>query len=240
MKEKDDFTVITTGKGAMGKVPSYIKKAFVNEGIDKTLVETSAAEEILFGVKPSKPKPTTLHSKIENKEQRTHETCLPVSLIVTLRSLGIQIENTEEIQMLVEGLEFIKFDYAVGQLAYLCEKFPVNIKLYVDFKIYFDMLSDYTYPQNMKIINKEITQSLIEKTTSDKATIIYIDKYYTDEIYHSPHFVVLESINSDTATIMDPWDGKKKTLPTKILLKAIDSLRTHLNICPKLIEIKHK
>lgn len=42
--------MIEVGKGATGKVPSYMKKFISKDIIKKNTVEISAAEEILFGI----------------------------------------------------------------------------------------------------------------------------------------------------------------------------------------------
>jgi uncharacterized protein YvpB len=175
--------------------------------------------------------------KIENKEQKTCETCLPVCLMVILRSNGVNIKDNEEMKILTEGLKLIKIDYTIGQLIYLCKKFKLKIKLYVDYPIYYKILSKYDYPKNLELVNRKINSPLLKKIVANKPVIVYVDKYYLDGIYHSPHFIVLESLDNNNAIIMDPWDGRKKTISSKRLSKAISSLRNKLKISPKLIEI---
>ena len=46
----EEITVISSGKGATGKVPSYVRKILEEKGSEvENTVEISAAEELLFG-----------------------------------------------------------------------------------------------------------------------------------------------------------------------------------------------
>jgi len=47
--EKTEITIISVGKGATGKVPSYMKKFLSKKTIDENTVERSAIEDVLFG-----------------------------------------------------------------------------------------------------------------------------------------------------------------------------------------------
>ena len=176
-------------------------------------------------------------TKIENREQKTCETCLSVCLMVTLKSKGLEVKDEDEMKILVEGLKLFKLDFAVGQLIYVCKTFDVNIKLFIDSPLYYKILSKYDYPKNLELVTKRIDNMLLREMVKNKPLIVYVDKYYIDKIYHFPHFIVLEYMNKNKTIIMDPWDGKKKTLPSKILSRAISSLRNKLKISPKLIEV---
>ena len=169
------------------------------------------------------------------KEQSSSETCLPVCLISCSKSVGIKI-NEDEIKLLTEGLKFIKIDYAIGQLVFLCKNYSVKIKLYVDSPLYYGILLSYAYPKNLKLVSGKCDKFLLK--SARKPAIVYVDKFYMDGIYHGPHFVVLTKFDDNEATIMDPWDGKTKTMTSKQLIKAISSLRNNIGISPKLIEVE--
>ena len=56
MNKKKELTMLAVGKGATGKVPSYIKKLLEEKEMKMNVTETTAAEEILFGEEDEKPK----------------------------------------------------------------------------------------------------------------------------------------------------------------------------------------
>lgn len=177
---------------------------------------------------------------IEEKEQKTCESCLPVSLIVLMREKGMNIGDEEEMNILVEGLKKVKSDYTIGQLIYFCERFPkIKVNLYIDFEIYYKTLLEFDYPENMELINEKINRNFLKKKVEKGSVIVYVDKYYTNDVYHAPHFVVLESMDEEKAVIMDPWDGKRKTYSSDKFFRAISSLRNKLKICPKVIEVSN-
>ena len=46
----EEIIMISSGKGATGKVPSYVRKILEEKGLEvENTVEISAAEELLFG-----------------------------------------------------------------------------------------------------------------------------------------------------------------------------------------------
>ncbi len=170
-------------------------------------------------------------------EQSTSETCLPICLMALLRRKGLSVEDSEEMNILIEGIKFTKLDYSTGQLVYICNKYKVNIEQYIDFPIFHRILSKLTYPKNFKLISKKIDKIFLQQIVREMPVIIYIDKYYLDKIYHYSHFVILESLNDKYSIIFDPWDAKRKKITTQLLTRSIQSLRNKLKISPKLIRI---
>ena len=49
-KTNKDLVMVAVGKGATGKVPSYMKKFVSKDVLKENSVESSAAEEILFSI----------------------------------------------------------------------------------------------------------------------------------------------------------------------------------------------
>jgi len=78
---------------------------------------------------------------------------------------------------------------------------------------------------------------VIEKIGQKIPVIVYIDKYYLDKIYHYSHFVILKSINNKTSVILDPWDAKERKVETRLLIRAIQSLRNKPKVSPKVIRV---
>lgn len=175
-------------------------------------------------------------SKLSIKPQSTIETCLSVCLISLLENHGIKIEHDEEINILIEGLKFTKIDYSTGHLVYVCKKYGVEGKQYIDNPIFYQRLSKYKYSNSVKLINKYIDRKLISKMKVELPFIIYIDQFYTGGL-HLPHFVILEKFDEISSEILDPWDGKRKKISTEILSRSIQSLRNKLKISPKIITL---
>lgn len=172
--------------------------------------------------------------KLTLKPQSTIETCLSMCLMALLEHKGIKVKKNEEINILVEGLKFTKIDYATGHLVYIGRNYKVKIAQYIDYPIFYQLLSKYKYPKSVSLINKKVDKRLVNKLKDQLPFIIYIDQYYLAGL-HLPHFVILEKISSDKTTILDPWDGRRKVLSTITFFRAIQSLRNKLKISPKLI-----
>lgn len=170
------------------------------------------------------------------KSQSTIETCLSMCLIALLENIGVRVENDEEMNILIEGLKFTKFDYSTGHLVYICKKYNVYIEQYIDYPIFFQFLSKYKYPKNMQLIHYKINKKILQKLADKLPFIVYIDQFYLRRI-HAPHFIILEKINDKVATILEPWDGKRKRISMKIFLRSIQSLRNNLKISPKIITV---
>lgn len=176
-------------------------------------------------------------NKLSIKPQSTIETCLSMCLIALLEHKGITIEENAEINILIDGLKFTKFDYSTGHLVYVCNKYPVQITQYIENTFFYHLLSKYPYPENMQLVNQKINKYFIEKNKQHLPCILYIDQSYLTEVkgVRISHFVILEKFGKISATILDPWDGKRKNISTKFLMHSIQSLRNNLKISPKLI-----
>ena len=147
------------------------------------------------------------------------------------------IPASEEINILIEGLKFTKFDYTTGHLVYVSSKYGVEIEQYIEFPLFYKFLSKYKYPSNLKLICKKIDKKLMIEFLKISPIIIYVDQYYLTGLVHISHLVILEQLGEELAIILDPWDGKRKKIPTKILMRSIQSLRNKLKISPKIIRL---
>ncbi|MBI3486094.1 hypothetical protein HY025_04095 [Candidatus Daviesbacteria bacterium] len=176
-----------------------------------------------------------LTNKLAVKEQTTIETCLSMCLMALLDQKGINVPACEEIKILIEGLKFTKFDYTTGHLVYVSSKYDVAIEQYIEFPIFYKFLSKYKYPSKLKLICKKINKKLMIKLLKTSPIIIYVDSYYISGSVHISHLVILEKLDDNLAIILDPWDGKRKKIETKLLVRSIQSLRNKLKISPKII-----
>ncbi len=173
-------------------------------------------------------------------KQRSCESCLSVSLMSLLESQkGIKLEDEEEFNILLEGLKFTRIDFSTGHLAYLAKKLPkLTFEQYIDFDIFYKILSKLEIPENLKMYSKKINLKFLKEMTKESPVIIYVDMFTLEGVYHYSHFVVLTEINDEKAIIFDPWSGEQIEIKTKILMRSISYVRNRLKIAPKLIRIK--
>lgn len=177
---------------------------------------------------------------IKITEQKTCESCLSVCLMSLLESQkGMKLEDEEEFNILFEGLKFTRLDFSTGHLVYLAKKFPkLTFEQYVDFDVFYKILSKLDIPENLKMYPKKINLKFLKEVTGESPVIIYVDMFTLEGIYHYSHFVILREINDEKAIIFDPWSGEKIEMKTKTLMRSISYVRNMLKISPKLIRIK--
>jgi len=171
-------------------------------------------------------------------KQKTSEGCLAVSLIALLSQKAIKLKEEDEETILFGGLKSLKLDFSTGHLIYLAKKSPNLIfEQYIDNSLYQKDLMRLKIPKNIRIKHKKITLKFLKGITKEGSVIIYIDKYQLGEIFHWPHFMVLDYVDDKKAIIRDPWNGKETELEAKKLIKSIISLRNKVKVCPKAIRI---
>ncbi len=173
------------------------------------------------------------------RRQRTSESCLSVCLLSLLYyQNGIKLNVKEEFNILFEGLKFTRLDFSTGHLVYLAKKFPkLTFEQYIDFAVFYKVLNKLRLPRNVKLYSKKINFKFLKEITQGGPVIIYIDMFTLEKIYHYSHFVILSAIDSEKATIFDPWSGRKIIMKTKDLMRSISYVRNMLKISPKLIKI---
>lgn len=173
-------------------------------------------------------------------KQRSCESCLSVCLVSLLDyQKGIKLGKEEEFNILLDGIKFTRLDFSTGHLVYLAKKFPKLIfEQYVDFEIFYKILNRLKIPKNLKLYSRKINLKFLKEMIKESPSIIYMDIYTIERLYHYSHFVILKEINDEKAVIFDPWTGKKIKIKTKILMRSISYVRNTLKISPKLIRIK--
>lgn len=161
-------------------------------------------------------------------KQSTYETCLPCCLLMMSGN-----NKKDEIEIWKHGW---RFNYLIGQLNYVSNKYNKNIKSYIENKYYFNQLQKQKN-NKIELINKKIDLKLINDLLKKSKVIVYVDCYYLYKILHAPHFVIVLKMDKNFIEIADPSDGKRKKIPVEILKKSIVSLRNHLKYSPVLITI---
>lgn len=169
--------------------------------------------------------------------QNTAETCLPICLMTLLDHKSIEVKDTEEMNILINGLKMTRLDYALGQLKYVVEKYGVSMDAVIENTLFYNELSKLKHPSELKLENKKVDKKLITDITSRTNPIVYIDRFYLGGDYHYPHFVIVTSFNNNKTRIFDPWIGGEMLVNTKRFIRAVQGLRNHLKLSPKLIFI---
>jgi hypothetical protein len=162
-------------------------------------------------------------------KQSTYETCLACCLL-----MAVDGPQKDEIEVWKHGW---KFNYLIGQLNYVAEKYGKKFEVYVENKYYFNQLLQQKN-KNIILLNKKIEGRLLNKFLEEGDAIVYIDNYYLQKILHTPHFVIAKKRVGGAIEIVDPFDGRKKRIPVAVVNKAITSLRNHLKYSPILIRMK--
>lgn len=170
------------------------------------------------------------HESMKIIKQTTYETCLASVLLMLI---GESWNKSKEIEIWKHGWEF---NYLIGQLNYTAKKHKKSFVVYIENRYYFEKLRKEK-SREIKLVNAKIDIRLIKKLLKSAPVIVYLDNYYLQKIVHAPHFVLAKKFRDDTIEIADPYDGKKKRIPGKILNKAIISLRNHLKYSPVLIRV---
>jgi hypothetical protein len=174
--------------------------------------------------------------------QTTYETCLACCLLFLVSKIKkIKINPKIELACIIHSLKFSKDDFGIGHFDFILKKFNVHITRIIDNKSYFYKLKRKYKISNLKTENKKINLVLLDKYL-EKCPILYLDAYYLFQAIHYPHFVVVleKEKNGEELKykIYDPWDGREKFISSKILSKAISSLRNHFKMIPEIILVE--
>lgn len=166
-------------------------------------------------------------------KQQTYESCLPTCLLI----LGsIEATKEKELEIIYNAVQKCRDGYyAYNILASFIERYNHLATLYVDSKPY--SLYLHKLNNNNKIIIKyrEINESFFLKLA--KPFALYVDDYILGESTHSQHFIVIEELDDKTATIIDPWPGKRKKVEKYLLMAAVNSLKRQFLYSPLLIKL---
>lgn len=141
--------------------------------------------------------------------------------------------NKDEIEIWKHGW---KFNYLIGQLNFVAHRYGKKLTACIENKYYLADLQAQKAP-GVQLINKKISTELASELLKHGKVIVYLDNYYLQGILHAPHFVVALRKAKNKFVIADPYDGKQKSIPMKVMVKAIGSLRGHLKYSPVLVAL---
>lgn len=172
--------------------------------------------------------------KIQPYEQTTPESCLAASLLMLLDNRPIY---DKEFSILKAGLEFTRWNFVAGHLAYVCDYYKKRITWYIEFKKWFDFLGMLKISPLVEVEQMYVDKKFINRISRKRPVIVYLDSFVLHGDVHYPHAVVVDK-EYHGYTIHDPWDGRTKSIPTSTLLSGISELRERLNYSPQIIKIE--
>ena len=143
-------------------------------------------------------------------------------------------DNKDEIEIWKQGW---KFNYLIGQLNYVSDKYGKKIVAYIENEYYFNELQP-TKGQGVQLVNQKVDLGLLSDLLEKGKVIIYLDVYQLQHILHAPHFVLGLKLAGDNIEVADPADGQIKMIPIKVMMESIESLRSHLKYSPVLVVLE--
>ncbi len=148
---------------------------------------------------------------------------------------SIAVKDSEEINILSEGLKMTRLDYSLGQLKYVVEKYGVSIHAVIENKLFYNKLARLKRPSKLKLENGKIDRRFIADVSGRTNPIIYIDRFYLGGAYHYPHFVIITLWGDSKVKLYDPWIGREANADAGRVVRAVQGLRNNLKLSPKLI-----
>ncbi len=170
------------------------------------------------------------------KQTFTHS-CLVVDFLMILNhKYNIQINKKIEEEILIKGMKRKYPFYVVGIPSEIQKRFRKKINILVDNKYFANALTEsFNDKRNFSILHKKITLNLIKKHLNrEQLLICHVDDNFFDDYSHASHFIILEKIKNNNIIVVDPMDGKRKSISQKKLMESIFSLKKHIKMCPLL------
>lgn len=157
---------------------------------------------------------------------------MPACFLILIKK---KISLKAELKLLIGGFKRNRDTYSAGIIKEFVSKYNKKVKVYIHSKYFFKKLK-WLVGSNIQLEHNKISLELIDKL--EFPFILYIDDRILRRSAHWPHFVVVERKHKNRFVLIDPWDGKRKWLTEKKLMKAILSLKNHLKFCPLLITVE--
>lgn len=175
--------------------------------------------------------------KIVSYKQSLSHGCLAANLLMLWNSKKgkIPTRKNEEL-ILFKGMDREYEFYVVG----LCEEFvnlaDVRLSVYVNNNYFTNVLKKSFKNKNINITYKKIDLLTIQELLEKGPLIIHIDDNALGDYSHASHFIFVFGFSGRFFKIINPWDGKIKRVSKKKMLEAIKLLRTHIKMCPLIIQ----
>lgn len=146
----------------------------------------------------------------------------------------IEPTSKNEQVILSDGLFRLRENYTLGcLLAFLDRYEDKSVTLYVDNNYYLETLKKWVDHPRIQMIHKYNDKKLLDSL--QEPYIVHIDNHIIDGWTHLPHFIMVTRSTEKFYTVFDPWEGKTIRLSKDKLIGGIESLRSHIKVCPFVI-----
>lgn len=164
-------------------------------------------------------------------KQQSNQGCLVVDLLYLF---GIEPTRQKEYEILSDGLFTLRANYTLGCVQAFLDRYKdKSVTIYVDNKYYLGVLQQWVTHPRITMVYQKNDHTLLNSL--EPPFIAYIDNNVTNGSTHLPHFVLVVGGTPKFYHVFDPWDGKVVKLSKQKLLNGIDSLRSHVKVCPFVI-----
>jgi len=164
-------------------------------------------------------------------KQQSNQGCLVVDLMYLF---DIKPTREKEQDILSDGLFRLRENYTLGcLLAFLDRYEDKSVTVYVDNNFYLNILKEWVKHPRIKLVHQKNDTKLLNSL--DTPFIVYVDNNITDGWTHLPHFMMVTNATDKFYNVFDPWEGKTIKISKDKLLGGIESLRSHVKICPFVI-----
>lgn len=188
-----------------------------------------------FAIKQLKTKEQFLQmQEISLRRQSLSHSCLAVCLLMLREQSAGEFSAKDEKKITLAGMSRKYQYYVVGVPFEFSKQTNTNVTVVVDNKIFANELTNAFAGSKVNVTQHEITIELIRQLTENQPVICHIDDNYIGDYSHASHFIIIEKLTVNKATIIDPMDGKRKTTRIKTLEDSIYSLKTRIKMCPLL------
>lgn len=167
-------------------------------------------------------------------KQTFSHSCLAAALLMLT---GKKHRSKLEREFFIKGTSGVYPYYVVGVPFELSKALALNLTVYVDNKFFTGVLKTaFKKSKRISVIHQKIEADLIEHLVSESPIVCHIDDHYLGDYSHASHFVVIEKVNKNRITIIDPFYGKRRIVNEKTLIESIKSLKTHIKMCPLIFQ----
>lgn len=168
--------------------------------------------------------------QVKPYKQNFSHSCLVASLLMLTSN---KYKQRLEKEIFLKGTSRIYPYYVVGIPHEFSRALDLNVTVYTDNKFFTGVLkAAFSKNKQIVVIHRKIDIKLIRQLIRKSPIICHIDNHYLGDYSHASHFVVIENINKNKVSIVDPYYGKRCVLSEKNLLASITSLKKHIKMCP--------
>jgi len=170
---------------------------------------------------------------IPYRQTQTHS-CLAACFLMLLQDRTRRpIDEGAEQELTLKGsLRSYPF-YVVGIPTEFANAFQARIRIFAHNKYFTGFLEKaFRRQKRISVQHHKITHEFLRALLRQHPIVFHIDDHYLGR-FSGSHFVILEKeLPNDRVLLIDPWTGKRKRLSFAKLEESMESLKTHMKMCP--------